>query len=155
MSHYQRQVLTARDIMTPSVITISPETEIHEAIAVLVGRKISGAPVVDGKGDLVGVLSGKDCLRVLAGDSFFDDLGGQVREFMTAEVDTITPDTDIFSIAGRFLHNPYRRLPVCKGPKVVGIVSRGDVLEGIQQMQKQLTPSMYPDYRKPSAPEKG
>ena len=145
----ERNVLTAKEIMTTSVISLSPDTDIFDAIEVLTSRKISGAPVLDEEGHLAGVLSEKDCLRVLAGESFFEGMGGHVSDFMTAEVTTVTPETDIFSIAGIFLSNAYRRVPVCDGPRLVGIISRRDVLTGISTMQKQLTPKQYPDYRGP------
>lgn len=154
MTHVERHVLRAVDIMTTRVVTVAPDIEIHEAIAVLVKRGISGAPVCDARGEIVGVLSGKDCLRVMASESFFDELAGRVSEFMTEKVETITTDTDIFRISGLFLNNHFRRLPVCEGRRLVGIVSRGDVLKGIQTMQRQLELQRYPDYRRPDAPEK-
>ncbi len=155
MTHIERQVLTAHDIMTPEVVTVSPEIPVHEAIQLLLRAGISGAPVQEAGGAVVGVLSGKDCLRVLAAESFFDNLAGKVSEFMTSPVDTVTPETDIFSIAGKFLAKPYRRLPVLDGSRLVGIVAREDVLRGIQRMQRQLELQQYPDYRRPGAPEKG
>lgn len=154
MTHHERQVLVAAQIMTRSVITVHEAMEIHAAINVLVSRKISGAPVVDDDGKLCGVLSGKDCLRVLASDSFHEDHGGKVSDYMSKTVATITPDTDLYSIAHKFLNSHYRRLPVLDGDRLVGMVSRGDALRGIQTMEAQLKLRSYPDYRRPSAPEK-
>ncbi len=153
MTHIERSVLVASDIMSTSVISVRPDLEIHEAINVLVKRSISGVPVVDGE-RMVGMLSGKDCLRVLAEESWSDALGGRVSDYMTAKVESITPDTDIFRIAGKFMASSFRRLPVLDGKKLVGMVSRGDVLRGILQMEQQRVVSPYPDYKRPEAPEK-
>lgn len=152
MTHVERHVLVAAQIMTRSVVTLRENMEIHKAINVLVSRKISGAPVVDATGKLCGVLSGKDCLRVLASDSFHEDHGGVVSEYMTAAVESITTDTDLYRIAHKFLNNHYRRLPVLENGHLVGLVSRGDALKGIQRMQAQLKLSAFPDYRRPASP---
>ncbi len=62
------RVLTARDVMTHSLVTLTPETSIYDAIRKLISKKISGAPVLDSDGKMVGVLSELDCLSVLASD---------------------------------------------------------------------------------------
>ena len=82
-----RVILTARDIMTRSLITLSPESSIFDAMSTLMTKRISGAPVVDDSGLLIGVLSELDCLRLLSSDDFYADEqegGGCVRDFMTS-----------------------------------------------------------------------
>ena len=115
---------TAADIMTRSLVTLSPEDGIYKAIKVLLRRKISGAPVVDASGRLVGILSEKDCLRVLVGAALDGLPDGQVRNFMTETVESIRPDASLYDLTHRFITGSYRRLPVVDdGGRVVGQVS--------------------------------
>ena len=75
---------TVADIMATRLVTFSPDTNIHEAIRILLEKRISGAPVVDAAGALVGVLSKKDCLKIVFSSRYHDDRGGPVRDFMSA-----------------------------------------------------------------------
>lgn len=144
------EVLKARDLMTTDIVTVRDDQDIFEAIKVLMKRRVSGAPVLDGKGELVGFLSEKDCITMLAAGTFHDAPSGQVSDLMTREVRTISPDLDIYSIAGIFLRNVYRRLPVVEGGRAVGYVSRRNVLAGIERMRHAYhTVRQYPDYREP------
>ena len=134
------RVLTARDIMTRSLITLSPEMSVFKAIRILVGRGISGAPVVDENGSMIGVLSELDCLRMLSSDEFYADRqeeAGTVKHFMTGAGRTISPDMGIYAVAHYFLTLPIRRLPVIDDGRLVGQVSRRDVLVGIETMAKE------------------
>ena len=139
--------------MVSRVITLRPDMEIFKAIRVLLSRRISGAPVLGPRGELVGMLSEKDCLKILASRTFHEDTlpGAVVRDFMsTGNLVTTTPDTDIFSIAGLFLKHVYRRLPVIDGGRLVGQVSRRDVLKGIEEMAATTgRGARFPDYRQP------
>ena len=134
------RVLAARDIMTRSLITLSPEMSVFKAIRILVGRGISGAPVVDENGSMIGVLSELDCLRMLSSDEFYADRqeeAGTVKHFMTGAGRTISPDLGIYAVAHYFLTLPIRRLPVIDDGRLVGQVSRRDVLVGIETMAKE------------------
>ena len=127
---------TAADIMTRSLVTLSPEDGIYQAIKVLLRRKISGAPVVDASGRLVGILSEKDCLRVLVGAALDGLPDGRVRNFMTESVEAIRPDASLYDITHRFITGSYRRLPVVDdGGRVVGQVSRRDALSAIEAIR--------------------
>jgi len=147
-------VLTARELMTTPVITVSPGMCIFDAISALLKNGISGAPVVDGAGDLVGMLSERDCLRVLACDEFYlHNRAGSavVADFMSKDGYTIGPETDIYAIAHYFLTRPVRRFPVVREGHLLGQVSRRDVLRAIQAMRKARVPRKhYPDYRAPA-----
>ena len=148
-----RRVLSAREIMTSSLITLRADTSIFEAIRTLISKQISGAPVVDQEGKIVGVLSELDCLRVLSSDEFHESHqhgAGLVKDFMTRAEQTIAPDTGIYAIAHYFLTKPVRRLPVVEDGRLLGQVSRRDVLQGIQDMSRERLPhKRYPDYREP------
>ena len=139
MAEVQR-VLTAKDIMATSLITLSPEMSIFKAIRVLVGHEISGAPVEASEGAMVGVLSELDCLRMLSSDEFYaghQEEAGTVKHFMTGAGQSIPPHLGIYAVAHYFLTQPIRRLPVVEDGRLVGQVSRRDVLVGIEAMAKQ------------------
>ena len=124
--------------MTTDLWTLSPEVDVYEAVDFLVKHGISGAPVVDDQGKLVGVLTEKDCLTLLAKGANNLPPSGRVEDFMTREVHTIPPRMDIHFAAGVFLAKPYRRFPVVEGERLVGIISRRDVLKAIQSIAKVL-----------------
>ncbi len=149
-------ILTARDIMTSSVITFSPDQSIFSAIRRLLTKQISGAPVVDADGKVVGILSELDCLRMLSSDEFYagqQEEEGRVRDFMTSAGQVIPPEMGIYAVAHYFLTRPVRRLPVVDDGRLVGQVSRRDVLKGIEAMSLKRAPhKRYPDYRQPVQP---
>lgn len=150
------RILTARDLMTTSLITFRREQTILEAIQTLTKNGVSGGPVVDESGRLVGVLSELDCLRVLATDEFYheeqEEGAALVGRFMTDGGKTISPDLGIYAIAHYFLTTSVRRLPVVTdGDRLVGQVSRRDVLRGIEAMSKRrVVRRRYPDYLQPA-----
>jgi len=124
---------TVADIMATRLVTFSPDTNIHEAIRILLEKRISGAPVVDAGGALVGVLSKKDCLKIVFSSRYHDDRGGPVREFMSTAVETIDAALDVVSAAQHFLDSHFRRFPVLREGKLVGQVSRYDILKGLTE----------------------
>jgi CBS domain-containing protein len=124
---------TVSDIMATRLITFTPDTNIHEAIRILVDERISGAPVVDGEGALVGVLSRKDCLKIVFSARYHDDWGGPVREFMTSPVETLDAGQDLVSAAQFFVASNFRRFPVLRDDKLVGQVSRHDMLKALTE----------------------
>jgi len=123
-----------RDYMTTHLIVFNPETDLFAAIDVLLGNNISGAPVVNAKGKLVGILSEIDCLKNIVNGSYYDyeALGGTVEEFMVKDVETITPDIDILTIGDRFMNEGRRRFPVVEDGKLLGQISRKDVLRAVR-----------------------
>lgn len=123
-----------RDYMAKDLVVFTPETDIYTAIDELVKSGISGAPIVDASGRLVGIISQKDCLRTLANGVFHNAPAGPVSEYMTEAVMSIGPDMDIFTVADLFLNNVYRRIPVVEDGVVIGQISRRDVLRAIQHM---------------------
>ena len=122
---------TIGDIMATELVTFRPDTNIHDAIHLLLDRRISGAPVVDEAGELVGVLSKKDCLKIVFSTSYHGDRGGPVREFMSAPVETLEADKDLIGAAQLFLESNFRRFPVIRNGRLVGQVSRCDILEAL------------------------
>ncbi|MBA4105715.1 MAG: inosine-5-monophosphate dehydrogenase [Pirellula sp.] len=121
--------ITARDFMVTDVITVSPATDVIDAVRLLLKHHISGAPVVDSKGKYLGVFSEKCSMHVLL-DAAYEQLPvHDVRSFMDVEAQTIALETHLLSIAQVFLLTPYRRLPVIENGKLVGLVTRRDVMK--------------------------
>ena len=125
-----------REFMDKKFTTLDPDMDVYEAIDTLLANKITGAPVVDKKEKLVGILSEKDCLRTLTHYAYSHFPAGKVSEYMTREVATIHPDLDIFSVADRFLNCHYRRLLVVEDKKLVGQITRRDLLRAIHKLKE-------------------
>jgi CBS domain-containing protein len=100
----------------------------------LVKHKYTGAPVVDAGGKLVGMLSEKDCLRVAVLANAEGASEALVGDYMTTAVDSVAPETHLLEVAERFVRAPYKRLPVVDGGKLVGQISRIDVLRAIADL---------------------
>ena len=121
-----------KNYMITRLINLTRDMDVYFAIGLLLKNRISGAPVIDNNNSLVGILSEKDCLRIFANGSFYDMPGGPVSKFMTDVVSTVKPNSDLFLVADVFLQHNFRRMPVVKGKKLVGQISRRDVLRAIQ-----------------------
>lgn len=120
--------ITARDFMVTDLVTVSPDDDVIDAVQTLLERHVSGAPVVDADGRYWGVFSEKCSMQVLL-DAAYEQLPVRdVRSFMDSEAQTIGPETHLLSVAQVFLLTPARRLPVLEGGKLIGQVSRRDVL---------------------------
>lgn len=122
-----------RDLMTTRVLTVEPDMEIMHAIHLLVKKDISGAPVIDRDRNLVGMLTERDCIEIALHAGYFDEIGGQVRRYMAAPVEAVSPDTLLMDIAERFAREPMRRYPVVEDGKLVGMVFRRDVLRALTE----------------------
>ncbi len=119
------------DYMAHDLVTLSPDMEINRAMHILLDRKLSGAPVVDAQGALVGVLSKKDCLKAALDASYYRDWGGKVSRYMSRDIVTLNADMDIVDAAKAFLGSNFRRFPVLRDGRLVGQVSRADILRGL------------------------
>lgn len=147
--------ITASDLMNPEVLTVREDMTLRQVANFLVDNEISGAPVEDGSGKLVGVVSFTDIVTALVQDdggdgdrtSFFvseweeamsredlediealDDAALTVREIMTPEVYTVREETPVSEIAEAMVENHVHRLLVTREDRVVGIISTSDLL---------------------------
>ena len=126
--------ITVREFMAANLVTFTPDMEILRAINALVEKRISGATVVDEHGNVVGILSEQDCMKVALHAGYHGEPGGRVSEYMSTEVKTIDADTSILELAELFLKSPYRRYPVMDDNRLVGQISRRDVLRAMEQL---------------------
>lgn len=124
--------ITARDCMTAAVISLTPDMEIMQAMQLFVEHQISGAPVLDERGNLVGMLTERDCLQtVIVGGYHGNSTSGRVSEYMTREVVWVEAETSLLDVADRFVTAKFRRYPVLADHRLVGIVSRRDVIRAV------------------------
>ena len=117
--------------MTGKLISFTPDTDVVEAIHTLVHHKIAGAPVVDNYGQLVGMLSEFDCLDVVLKAGYHDSPGGPVADLMTKDVKTVDANMSIFDVAQLFMESGFRRYPVLDDNRLVGQISRKDLLRAL------------------------
>lgn len=130
-----KKTITVREFMAANLVTFTPDMEILRAIHALVEKRISGATVVDERGNVVGMLSEQDCIKVALHAGYHEELGGRVSEYMSTEVKTIDVDTSILEVAELFLNAPYRRYPVMDNNRLVGQISRRDVLRAMGKLR--------------------
>lgn len=143
--------LLARDLMTPDVVTVPPETPVMAMARLLADRGISAVPVVDAAGKVLGIVTEADLIRRLAGEedrpsSWFGALfadpasqaeryarthGVTARDLMTEKVVSVAPDTTAAHIAHMMEEQKIRRVVVVDGDKLKGIVSRADLLRAL------------------------
>ena len=121
-----------KDYMTKTLVTFKRDTNILDAIHTLVEHRIAGAPVVDDAGNLVGMLSELDCLKVALQAGYYGEYGGPVADYMTGDVMTVNAEMSIVDLAQRFLDSRYRRFPVTDNNRLVGQVSRRDALRALE-----------------------
>ncbi len=124
---------TVSDYMTTNLLTFKPDTDVMSAIGLLLKRGHSGAPVVDASGILVGMLSEKDCLKVAVIANYEGVSPGLVGDFMSSHVAALAPEMTLLDAATRFLDAPYKRFPVVESGRLVGQISRSDILRAIHE----------------------
>ncbi len=131
-------MLKAKDVMTKDVISVTKEAPIYEAMELLLKNEITGMPVVDDDMTLVGVISEKDCLRLFYADE--EEKDKTVQYFMTQPAVHYNENDSLKTICDFMMINYFRRIPVTsKEGKVVGILSRPDVIAHILQIRREET----------------
>jgi CBS domain-containing protein len=150
--------MRAHQIMTRSVVTVAPDTSIVDAANLMLQRHVSGLPVVDTTGRLVGIVSEGDFIRrseigtqrkrgrwlkfILgpgkAASDFVHEHGRRVAEVMTKDPLTITEDTALAEIVDLMEKNNVKRLPVVRADRIVGIVSRANLLQAVASLARQV-----------------
>ena len=123
--------MLVKDHMATKVVTLHPEMEILRAAHVLISCDISGAPVLDQHGRLIGVLTERDCMKVALHAGYHGEPGGLVRDYMSTNPVSVGPDDTILELAERFINARFRRYPVLDGGRLVGVISRRDVMRAM------------------------
>lgn len=148
--------MLAKDVMTTAILTVTPETDVGEIARTMLDAHISAVPVVGEDGNLVGIVSEGDLmhrvesetrrrpswwLRLLAtpeepAERYLREFGRRARDVMTRDVITVAPDTPLTEIAAMLEKYHIKRVPVMEDGKLVGIVSRANLLRGVATWQK-------------------
>jgi CBS domain-containing protein len=154
----QEIIMRAHQVMTKSVVTVTPETTIVEAANIMLQRHVSALPVLDPTGKLVGIVSEGDFirrseigtqrkrgrwLRFLLGpgeaaNDFIREHGRKISEVMTPAPHTVTEETTLEQIVASMESNGVKRLPVMRGDKLVGIVSRANLLQAVASLAREI-----------------
>jgi len=132
--HMPLRSVLVKDWMAANLVTLKPDMDVMDALARLVEARIAGAPVVDHHGNMVGMLSEFDCMKVALDSSYHGQWGGRVNEFMTRDVITVPADMSIIDLARRFQESRLRRFPVMDDTRLVGQISRRDVLRALMSI---------------------
>ncbi len=157
--------MKAHDVMTWGTITVEPEASVTRAVRLMLQNKISGLPVVDADGQLVGMVTEGDFLRrgelgtkrqrprwleFLLGPGrlaaeYVQSSGQKVSEIMSPEPKTITPETPLEEVVGLMERHRIKRLPVVQDGKLVGIVSRANLLHALASVAREVKPAAGDD----------
>ena len=121
-----------KDYMARTLVTFKPDTNVLDAVHTLVEHRIAGAPVVDDQGNIVGMLSEFDCMKVALSAGYHGDYGGPVSDYMSRDVKTVNAEMSIVDLAQQFAEKGYRRFPVTDKNRLVGQISRRDVLRALE-----------------------
>ena len=121
-------MLTAGQIMTPDMVTVRPDVSIEDAIELLLREQISGLPVIDDDGRLVGVIT-EFAMLAVAYDRRVKN--HTVSQHMTREVITVDADDPVSRVADLCIVHRVRRVPVMRNGRLVGVIARRDVLRAL------------------------
>jgi CBS domain-containing protein len=119
--------------MTRKVVSVSLDMEISAATECLIKKDISGVTVLDNHGRLVGILTERDCMKVALHAGYHDVPYGLVKDYMSPDPESVTPEQSVLTIAEKFIHGRFRRYPVVDNGRLVGIISRRDVLRALSK----------------------
>lgn len=131
------RAILAREMMTKNLVTLSPGLEVFQAIDVLLRRRISGAPVVEEDGTFLGIFSESSCMRFIVNAAYESLPDAGLMPFVDAHPPSIDPDTDLLTICQTFLDQATRRLPVLEEGRLIGQVSRRDVMHKVLALGRQ------------------
>ena len=138
-SKKSNKTLLVSDIMRRDLVLFTKDQSIHEVMKKFIKYRISGGPVVDNTGKLIGVISEADCMKEISDSRYFNlpILDKTVAHFMTSKVDTIDASKTIFEAASMFFKTTRRRFPVLDKNRLVGQISRKDIVIATINMKSQ------------------
>jgi CBS domain-containing protein len=123
--------ISVTDYMSKNVITVTPDMEVIQAIKIMLDNKITSVPVLDERGELIGLFSEKDGVKGVVEFSYNQSMDGKVRENMTKETPIIDFEKSVIDAAIQFQEMNTRSLPVFQEGRMVGIISRADVMRAL------------------------
>ncbi len=131
--------ILVKDYMCHSLITFKKEDPVIKVIEALMKYKISGAPVVNEHNELIGVISDGECMKQISESRYYNmPIGDRlVEDFMETDVPTIDKNVSIFDCASLFHKHNCRRFPIIEDGKLVGQISRKDILYAAMKLRAQ------------------
>lgn len=123
--------ITVEDYMSKRLVTLTKDADVIDAVNKLLDHKITSAPVVDQRGQLLGMFSEKDVMDIVLETVYNQSMSGKVGDYMTTEVISVDADSSIVDLAEKFQQTSVRSFPVFQDNDLVGIVSRTDVLRAL------------------------
>ncbi len=127
----KKRSMLVRDYMADKLITLDFEMDILQAAHTLIKNQISGAPVIDNTGRLIGILTERDLMELAVQAYYHGTLGGVVKDHMAVDPQTVGPDDSLLDVAQSFIKGRFHRFPVVDNGRLVGIISRGDVMRAL------------------------
>ena len=124
------------DYMDHNPHAISASTSIKQAVTIMLKEGVIGVPVIDDNHQLIGYLSEQDCVKDMLNDAFYSEEPGAVSSAMQTEVLSVSPETSIVEIAQTIMSNRPKNYPVIKEGKLVGLISRSDVLRALLEHEE-------------------
>ena len=130
------QTLRVADVMSENFVSVKADMDLSHALQTLLTRNTPVALVVNDDQELIGVFSENDCLKSIINTSYHNNhvISGKVSDLMTRDIKTVPPDMDIFSLASLFVSHSFRRFPVVEEGKLLGQVSRQDMLRAVKKL---------------------
>lgn len=123
----------AKDYMSNKFVKVLESTDLFDAIDMLLEYKLQAAPVIDEEGHVVGIISEGDCLKAILTLTYHEEeKGGKVGQYMTRDVSSVNIDTDIIAISNMIIEKDLYCLPITQNEKLVGQISRSDVLRAVE-----------------------
>jgi predicted transcriptional regulator len=123
--------ITVADYMTKHLVKLTKDMNVVDAVKMILSHKITGAPVMDERNNVVGMFSEKDALKMVVETAYNQSSAGCVSEFMTEEVVHVAADMSVVDLAAQFQKTSVRSFPVYHDKELVGIISRTDVLRAM------------------------
>ena len=134
------QNILVKDYMSKEVITFHKSDSIFEAKRIMLKKKISGAPIVNKSGKLIGIISESDLMKQIVDSKYYNMPISKttISKYMTKNVDFISPNEPIFDAAEKFLRLKRKRFPVMDSNKILGIISRVDIISAALNVRGNL-----------------
>ncbi len=132
--------LSVRDYMSNRLASLREKQDIREAVKIFTERNLFGGAVEDNRGNLVGILSVTDCIDVALRSGYHSGWRGTVGERMSRDIRTVDADENILTVAKMFMDDHYRRYPVVEDNRVIGVITRLDVLKALSKIGESGVP---------------
>ena len=125
------KTVVVRDCMSRKVVSFDVSDDVGDIVAVLLEHKITGAPVLNAEKQVIGFISEQDCIKEMLNTAFYCDLTATAADIMKTNVVTVDPDMPISELAEQLNTNKPKVYPVVEEGRLVGIISRSDVLQAL------------------------